>query len=71
MRCLTYALRTWIRKGGYLCMRRSRSLPIPHFLHAEKLEGCTHMTAVEYKGFWRELWECVTGKGYALKRGDE
>ena len=73
MRCLTYALWKHIREGGYLCIRKSKNLPfLPHFLHATKLEECTHVTATgPTKGFWRELWETLAGKGYGLKEGDE
>lgn len=35
--CLVYALRRWIRDGGYLIVRRSRWGWWPHFLWAPTL----------------------------------
>lgn len=39
--CLFYALSKWLRYGGYIAIRRSRStvIPYPHFLWIPSLDG--------------------------------
>lgn len=70
MRCLIYALNKWAKEGGYLCIRRCRSfpLPLPHFLHATELKKFSHETAsVPIQSWWKELWYILTGKYYMIK----
>jgi hypothetical protein len=56
MKCFTYALRKFIREDGYLCCCRSNSFKffVPHFLHADKLEGCTKSLMAALKKFIKE-----------------
>jgi len=62
LNCLIWALRQWFRRGGYLIIRRSRHLTIPHFLWAPKdgldsCKGIRHYTPTHPKksGWWRAL----------------
>ena len=75
MRCLTYAVRKFIQDGGYIAIRRCRVfkyLWLPHFLHAEKLEGVTHMGGKTPPGkWWQELWWTFTGQNYIMKYKDD
>jgi hypothetical protein len=59
MKCLTYALHKFMKEDGYLCCCKSSSFKFffPHFLHAEKLEGCT-------KGFIDALKKFIKEGGY-------
>lgn len=72
MRCLTHAIRLWRQRGGYLCIRRCRTIPfLPHFLWAKSLKECEHMTTDDAgRAWWKEAWYMLTGKHYALKKSD-
>jgi len=62
--CLLYALRQWWRHGGYLIVRRSRHLWLPHVLWAPPggLDAATvrHFVpdrpALDPWRIWRALW---------------
>jgi hypothetical protein len=73
MRCLTYALLKHIKHGGYLCIRKCRTIPfLPHFIWAKELGECEQMTTDrESRGMWKELWYTITGQHYRIKKGDE
>ena len=73
MRCFTYAVRLFVQRGGYLCIRKCRTIPfLPHFIWAKTLGECEQMTTDRpSRGMWLEIWYTITGKHYRHKKGDE
>lgn len=47
--CFMFAVRKWWREGGYIAIRKSRHLPILHFIWVKSLDGCEiqHYVPVE------------------------
>lgn len=74
--CLIYAIRKWIKEGGYLVIRRSHaSKIIPHFLHLDDSacfdKQCLSQFAPDYpKSTWQKFVHKLWFKG-TVKRGDD
>jgi hypothetical protein len=47
--CLFYAAWRWIRRGGWLLIRRSPHGPWPHFVHADELPEDLHVHQYAHK----------------------
>ena len=74
MKCLIYALAKEWREGGYIKARRARIKGLgwlPHFLHEDKKGVVTHMAGNTDKHWAIELFYAITGKHYAIKKGDK
>src|SRR3990172_6700302 len=61
--CFIHAFWLWIRRGGWLIIRRSHAGIYPHFIHAEKLPPdleCSHYTDECATKAWSPLFRGCT-----------
>jgi len=66
--CLIYAAGKWIKEGGYICMRCSRSFkPLIHFLHRDKAGKITHFQPGTVVNGWRVMLFKFWFKGYIVE----
>lgn len=61
--CLIYAVWRWIRRGGWLLMRRSHAGPYPHFAQTDELPEGMQVTHYVRKTVRRNKWQlpCFDG----------
>ena len=55
--CLIYAVWRWIRRGGWLLMRRSHAGPYPHFAQTDELPEGMLVTHYVRKKARRSKWQ--------------
>ncbi len=66
--CLVYAFVQWIKEGGYICIRCSKSFkPLIHFLHRSKDGKITHFQPVTAVDGWRVMLFKFWFKGYVAE----